>query len=321
MKMKTYILGIAVLGFALPFTVFASFDTNLRYGSTGVAVSELQEFLIDQGVLKGQSTGNFYTLTLKAVKAFQKIQGINPQSGYFGPVTRKAANEILTGQLSDSEGNATTSQQATDLSQQQNSTSWPSGIPKVVILPNGAVIKFNSDGTVVSYTAPPVSVQIVPTTPAPTPTPPAPTPITQPTPTPAPVPTPEPVVPQPVLPQKPTKPTLVGTPKLTFSNGEEKILMALDFTVSEGVICKWGPNYYSTPRQPEITGSVCSVSQGAIRDLLPKESCNQNGVYAPWEGGFFMFKSGQTYTCNLHLTAYPDTQRVNTEADFTFTVE
>ena len=129
---------------------------------------------------------------------------------------------------------------------------------------------------------------------------------------------PEPIVPQPVTPQKPT---LIGTPKLTFSSGEEKILMALDFTVSEEVICKWGPNYYSTPRQPEVAGSVCSVSQGAIRDLLPKESCNQNGVYAPWEGGLFKFKSGQTYTCNLHLTAYPDTQRVNTEADFTFTVE
>ena len=134
-------------------------------------------------------------------------------------------------------------------------------------------------------------------------------------------PTPEPVAPQPITPQKPIKPTLIGTPKLTFSNGEEKILTALDFTVSEEIICKWGPNYYSTPRQPEITGSVCSVSQGAIRDLLPKESCNQNGVYAPWEGGLFKFKSGQTYTCNLHLTAYPDTQRINTEAGFTFIVE
>src|SRR3990167_7038109 len=38
---------------------------------------------------------------------------------------------------------------------------------------------------------------------------------------------PIPIIPEPVTPQKPTKPTLVGTPKLTFSGGEEKILMTL----------------------------------------------------------------------------------------------
>lgn len=120
--MKKQILISFGLLILLPSIAFASFDADLHYGSTGSAVTALQEFLIDQGVLKGQATGNFYSLTLKAVKEFQKAEGINPTSGYFGPTTRTVANQILLAQVPNSEGNATVTKSGVDLSQQQNQT-------------------------------------------------------------------------------------------------------------------------------------------------------------------------------------------------------
>lgn len=92
--MKKYTFTSFGLLILLPSIAFASFDADLHYGSTGPAVAALQEFLIDQGMLKGQATGNFFSLTLKAVKAFQKAEGISQASGYFGPTTRNVANDI-----------------------------------------------------------------------------------------------------------------------------------------------------------------------------------------------------------------------------------
>lgn len=69
-----------------------SFQVNLKYGAKGPAVVSLQEFLILDGDLTGTaSTGNFYTLTLNAVKLYQSQHGL-PQTGYFGPMTRAIAN-------------------------------------------------------------------------------------------------------------------------------------------------------------------------------------------------------------------------------------
>src|SRR5579872_1101987 len=68
---------------------------NLYYGlQNNSQVTQLQEFLITQNLYAGPITGNFYFLTLGAVKAFQNQQGITPAAGYFGPVTMAAANKI-----------------------------------------------------------------------------------------------------------------------------------------------------------------------------------------------------------------------------------
>lgn len=101
------ITGIAsIILFAVPLVSFASFDQNLSYGSRGSAVKELQDFLVDQGVFTGQSTGSFFSLTQKAVIAFQKANNISPASGYFGTVSRGVANQILATQLSGSNDQA-----------------------------------------------------------------------------------------------------------------------------------------------------------------------------------------------------------------------
>ncbi len=92
--MKKFIIAAAIFAF-LPLFASAYFDTDLAYGSKGEGVRELQEFLIDQGVLNTAYSGNFYSLTLRAVKAFQIKQSISPASGYFGPKTRAKANDLL----------------------------------------------------------------------------------------------------------------------------------------------------------------------------------------------------------------------------------
>lgn len=94
-----------VLGLALLFVPFissaAGFETNLKYGTRGQAVTELQEFLISKGDLGGTATGNFYSLTLAAVKKFQ-VENNLPSTGYFGPMSRAIANQILEADLKDS---------------------------------------------------------------------------------------------------------------------------------------------------------------------------------------------------------------------------
>ena len=89
-------LYIALLFLLLPLISHASFSKDLYYGVRGDAeVQALQEFLTDQGHYSGTATGNFFSLTLSAVKKFQIANGILPASGYFGPKTRAKANQIL----------------------------------------------------------------------------------------------------------------------------------------------------------------------------------------------------------------------------------
>ncbi|MBI2054809.1 MAG: peptidoglycan-binding protein [Candidatus Sungbacteria bacterium] len=109
---------LLIILFALPFIASAAFDHDLYYGLRSEAqVSELQEFLTEQGVYTGPITGNFFSLTLKAVKDFQTAKGISPISGYFGPLTRAEANKLLS-DLTDESGTvvspATTSPATTD---------------------------------------------------------------------------------------------------------------------------------------------------------------------------------------------------------------
>lgn len=92
---------------ALPGTAFAQgFEQDVSYGMTGSAVLEVQEFLGAQGYFFGPYTGNFYSLTLAAVKRFQGAHGV-PTTGYFGPISRGVANAIVASQTANDEESPT----------------------------------------------------------------------------------------------------------------------------------------------------------------------------------------------------------------------
>src|SRR3989338_3947471 len=97
--MKRVLTLLAISAMALPAISAAAIDTNLKYGARGTEVSELQEFLIDKGFLSGTATGNFYSLTLKAVIAYQTSVGL-PVTGFVGPMTRNVINQQLAGAVS-----------------------------------------------------------------------------------------------------------------------------------------------------------------------------------------------------------------------------
>jgi len=97
MKKIIVLLGLLMLVFAcLPAgTALASIDQNLFYGlANNNGVRELQQYLIGKGFLTGSATGNFYSLTLSAVKKYQTSKNINA-TGYVGPLTRQAINADL----------------------------------------------------------------------------------------------------------------------------------------------------------------------------------------------------------------------------------
>lgn len=89
-----YLKLLTILTLLLPTFTHADFQVNLKYGAKGDEVRELQEFLISEGHLTGIATGNFYSLTLKAVKEFQRVNNL-PVTGYFGSMSRAIANQIL----------------------------------------------------------------------------------------------------------------------------------------------------------------------------------------------------------------------------------
>jgi len=102
-KIITLVLTLLLV----PFFASASLDTNLYYGLRNNSdVRELQEFLIDKGFLTGSTTGNFLSLTLKAVKQYQASVGII-QTGYVGTLTRTAINNELATNLQGSNQEAT----------------------------------------------------------------------------------------------------------------------------------------------------------------------------------------------------------------------
>ncbi len=59
-------------------------------------VVRLQDFLRTQGFFNYPvSTGNYFTVTMGAVRSFQQINGITPLGGYFGPKSRALANNLM----------------------------------------------------------------------------------------------------------------------------------------------------------------------------------------------------------------------------------
>lgn len=70
------------------------FKYDLEYGmKKNDDVRELQKILIKLGLLDSEPTGNFYGMTFRAVKAFQKKYNIK-QTGYVGPKTRAQLNQL-----------------------------------------------------------------------------------------------------------------------------------------------------------------------------------------------------------------------------------
>jgi peptidoglycan hydrolase-like protein with peptidoglycan-binding domain len=110
MKTKSTLILSLVVGLLLSGVSLAHADVfteNLYYGlQNNSQVSQLQEFLTSQGLYSGPITGNFYFLTLGAVKAFQNQQGITPAAGYFGSVTMAAANKIADAEVGVSNNEA-----------------------------------------------------------------------------------------------------------------------------------------------------------------------------------------------------------------------
>lgn len=98
--MKKTIVAI-VVGVLLAMPVQAAeFNKNLRFGMKDPDVLKLQEFLTDEELYTGPITGNFFSLTLRAVKAFQ-IREKLVASGYFNAITRTRANTLLDKKLED----------------------------------------------------------------------------------------------------------------------------------------------------------------------------------------------------------------------------
>jgi hypothetical protein len=73
-----------------------NFIKNIKFGTKGTDVVELQKRLRKEGYFKyPTNTGYFGNVTLKAVLKYQKAHGID-QTGFVGPVTRGSLNKSIT---------------------------------------------------------------------------------------------------------------------------------------------------------------------------------------------------------------------------------
>lgn len=97
--MKRLLLG-SLVAFLIPLASFAAFTRDLRFGSRGADVSELQQFLKGEKIYSGPIIGYFGLLTKKAVQDFQKRENITPRSGFVGPLTRARLNLLAVGTTS-----------------------------------------------------------------------------------------------------------------------------------------------------------------------------------------------------------------------------
>ena len=73
------------------FTSGYKFSNDLKVGSRGTDVTELQKRLTSEGVYSGEISGYYGVLTKAAVKAYQLKNGL-PQPGIVGPQTREKLN-------------------------------------------------------------------------------------------------------------------------------------------------------------------------------------------------------------------------------------
>ena len=101
-KVAAVAAGLALVASTFAFAVApiaaqaqTTFSMDLTIGSTGADVTALQNWLIGKGYsIPAGATGYFGAQTQAAVAAFQAANGISPAAGYFGPITRKAVNDM-----------------------------------------------------------------------------------------------------------------------------------------------------------------------------------------------------------------------------------
>lgn len=259
MKKAIGVILFIIIFFGIGTANAAVFTKNLYFGlEKDNEVMKLQELLASEGVYSGPITGNFYSLTLNGVKAFQNKYGIVPVGGFFGPLTRGKANTIIDSQLRDSESQAimetgsispTPTPQA-DPTQLQLSAllAQLELLQKQLNAQQQAVQGTQNSPMNTTTTQPPTTAIVLPNNPQPTPTPT----------TPQTTPSLEPLV-------------FTQTPKLVFKNlnvGNEGIAMwALSYIT-------WGSNRPSTlvisPIFPDASG--WTTAGGAW------ESCGRAGV-------------------------------------------
>lgn len=88
---KLLVVLAGVLSLVLVSTVHAA---DLKYGmKNNDDVKQMQQFLKDQGKYTGDVTGNFYSVTLAAVKKFQKTNGLKV-TGVWNQVAQDKMNEL-----------------------------------------------------------------------------------------------------------------------------------------------------------------------------------------------------------------------------------
>ncbi len=101
-------MTLAFFFFLLPFFAGAAgvFTRDLYFGLRGdTDVARMQEFLRGQGYFSyPQSTGNYFGVTLTAVRAWQRAKGIFASGGFFGPQSRAIANKIMGASSASSSG-------------------------------------------------------------------------------------------------------------------------------------------------------------------------------------------------------------------------
>ena len=175
--MKTKYSTLLLLAIFIPSISFASFDKDLYYGiDNDSQVLELQEFLTSEGLYSGPITGNYYSLTVQAVKSFQERENIKPVAGYFGSLTREKANQVLNKNSDKTETQSINNNQTSgssdlqsqidsllliikslqeELSKQQNPTTQiQTQTPQsntTTTLPNGSIVEIDSNGQIVRY--------------------------------------------------------------------------------------------------------------------------------------------------------------------------
>ena len=97
MKKIVLVCFTGLFVFACVAKAAGSFSRDLSFGmQNNPDVVQLQQFLTGKGFYSGPINGNFFTLTMKAVKVFQAAQGISPATGYFGSASRAKANGLLS---------------------------------------------------------------------------------------------------------------------------------------------------------------------------------------------------------------------------------
>lgn len=135
---------IAIIIFLFSHTALAAtFSRDLYFGlRNDPDVVQLQSFLRGLGYFTyPQNTGNFFTATLDAVKKFQISSGVQPIAGYFGPLSRAKANEMINSGV----GGKSISQSATSTFYGKIRISSFSGSSEA---PEGEVVEIeNSDET------------------------------------------------------------------------------------------------------------------------------------------------------------------------------